>query len=274
MVTVPTPTEVYLDTNAVGCLLDSGARTQSALRQQVAAGGLSVVTSLSVMDELSGLSFTPGVYKRAQKMLLELAGPNVLPDNFERIRIETLNQGPLSGTARFLSRADRRALLSEARSSFKARQVAEMVSQRTNRFQAEFTALRQKVLVQLGKNPVPRIRGWWSNAEAHTDEWTEDYLRDNADILPPDADSVPPRKVPSAWHKVSFYLAWIKQTVGEGRKIQDSDQYDVDHYVHATYVDLMVTDDKRFRETCGVVPKLPFRIEKFTEFVHRLSTSP
>ena len=75
-----------------------------------------------------------------------------------------------------------------------------------------------------------------------------------------------PRQVLSVWQKFAFYLARIKQTVGEGRRIQPSDFYDVDHYVHASYVDLMVTDDGPFTETCDIIPDPPFRIEKFQDF--------
>ena len=79
-----------------------------------------------------------------------------------------------------------------------------------------------------------------------------------------------PQHVPSVWHKFAFYLARIKQTVGEGRGWKPSDFCDADHYVHASYVDLFVTEDGPFRETCGIIPDPPFQIESFHNFATRL----
>jgi hypothetical protein len=34
----------------------------------------------------------------------------------------------------------------------------------------------------------------------------------------------------------AVYFAWSKQTVGEGRRIAGSDQYDIEHYVNSVYI--------------------------------------
>lgn len=62
-------------------------------------------------------------------------------------------------------------------------------------------------------------------------------------------------------------MAWIKQTVGEGRRIQPSDRYDIDHYANASYVDLMVTNDRRFLGIYAIIPDPPFQVETFQDFV-------
>lgn len=101
------------------------------------------------------------------------------------------------------------------------------------------------------------------------DDWTVEYVRNNSQRLglPVSQDDWPEhRQVPSAWHKTAFYLAWLKQTVGKSRKIKPSDRYDIDHYVNASYVDLMVTQDGPFQATCGMIPDRPFQIETFQDF--------
>ena len=268
--------EVYLDANAASYLIQplrgcpAAAETQRALKHHVAAGSLTVVTSLSVFDELAGMARAKAVnYQRTQELLWQLAGSHVLRDNYDRIQFE-VHQGPLIGVDRFLPRDERRALRSEARRPSSAREVARKVPQLTGPFAKEFEKLRTQVLADIGDNPAAKTRIWWEKAPKHFDDWTVEYFRNNRLLLglPVSEDDWPePRHVPSAWHKTTFYLAWIKQTVGESRRIEPSDRYDIDHYVHASYVDLMVTNDRRFRDTYAIMPNQPFLIETFQDFV-------
>ena len=268
--------ELYLDANAASYLvrplsgMPPASDIQAAIKRQVDDGALTVVTSLSVFDELAGTALGDTVnYRRMQALLWELADSHVLRDNYDRIQLE-VRQGPLSGADRFLPRAERRRLRSETRSPLSAREVARKVRQLTEPFEKEFEKLRTQVLADIGDDPAKKIRAFWENAPEHFDDWTLEYFRNNRQLLglPVSEDDWPePRKVPSAWHKTAFYLAWLKQTVGEGRRIQPSDRYDIDHYVHASYVDLLVTNDNRFRATCAIIPNQPFLIETLQDFV-------
>lgn len=76
-----------------------------------------------------------------------------------------------------------------------------------------------------------------------------------------------PRVRSSALGTIAFQLARIALTVGDNRRIRGADLWDAIHYADAVYADLMVTDDKGFRETCAAVPRCPFDIETFEEFV-------
>ncbi len=273
---MPSAVEVYLDTNAVSYLLHPppecppAVETQRALKRHVEEGSLTVVTSLSVLGELSGLAGyeDKGLYQKTQALLWAVVGSHVLGDNYDRIQLE-LRQGPLSGADRFLPRAKRRHLRSEVRSLASARAVYRKVRQQKEQFATEFEKLRKQVLAELGDNPTANTRDWWKNTSKLFDDWTVAYFRNNRQLLalPVSEDDWPePRQVPSAWHKHAFYLALINQKVGERRKIQPSDHDDVDHYVHASYVDLMVTNDGPFSETCDIIPDRPFQIETFQDF--------
>ena len=267
--------EVYLDTNAVSCLFHppegcpAAAQTRSALKRHLDTGSLTVVTSLSVFDELAGMAPAWIVkYQRTQELLWELAGSHVLRDNYDRIRLE-VHQGPLSGSDRFLPRDVRRSLRLETRKPSSARAVARKRRQLTEPFAKEFEKLRTQVLADIGDDSAKKTRAWREKAPQHVDDWTVEYFRNNRQRLglPVSEDDWPePRQVPSAWHKTAFYLAWLKQTVGESRKIKPSDRYNIDHYVNASYVDLMVTQDGPFQATCGMIPDRPFQIETFQDF--------
>jgi hypothetical protein len=71
----------------------------------------------------------------------------------------------------------------------------------------------------------------------------------------------------------AYYMARIALNVGENRKIVGSDMYDIQHYGHASYADLMVTDDRAFIATYETIPDKPFAIEKFAAFAARLGVA-
>ena len=273
---MPSAVEVYLDTNAVSYLFQpppgcpAAAETQHAFKRHVEEGSLTVVTSLSVFDELTGMAGSqPETYQRTQELLWNLAGSHVLHDNYDRIQLEIHQQGPVSGADRFLPRVERRRLRSKVRRLSIAEEVTQRRRQLTEAHAKEFEKLRTEVVADIGDDPAKKTRAWWEKAPKLFDDWTLTYFRTNRRRLglPISEDDWPePRRVPSAWHKVAFYFAWIKQTVGEGRRIKPSDRYDIDHYVNASYVDLIVTSDGPFSETCGIIPDPPFCIETFQDF--------
>jgi hypothetical protein len=66
---------------------------------------------------------------------------------------------------------------------------------------------------------------------------------------------------------VAYYMGRMILNLGSNRRIDGSDAYDARHYVAASYADVMVTDDARFRETYQQIPSPTFVLETFDEFV-------
>jgi hypothetical protein len=115
------------------------------------------------------------------------------------------------------------------------------------------------------------LRAWWRDLDV--DDWVQDVVDDDVRrILQEKREPSARCTVPSAWLFVAFKAARIALNVGENRTIKPSDYLDAEHVACGFYFDVLVTDDKALRETCGLLgADLPFEIEGFRELRIRLT---
>lgn len=96
------------------------------------------------------------------------------------------------------------------------------------------------------------MREWIAGVDI--DDWVRDITdsgRYGGQI--PDDVTVRPEHVPSASTFVAVRLARLARTMGEGRRIQESDLADAYHVACGPYFDVLVTDDTELRNTLGLV---------------------
>jgi hypothetical protein len=274
---------VYLDTNAANYLYSYPARPPARLRKfrralaaACESGDIELIVSDSLLDELSGLAaIDRRRYERTLMFVLDLAGPHVLLPHNERMREEVRHGGRLAGADRFMSKRMRRAVRAHTMQHDFADAVADDVRKRVERYEDEYKPRREDVRRKIGDNWRRDTAAWWKGALPEIDEWTTNHLDGSRQIFGiGTGDTLPePRSVPTAWHMQAYSMARIALSVGENRKINGSDLYDVQHYGHATYADLMVTDDSGFIATYEAIPDTPFAIQRFAAFAARLGVA-
>jgi hypothetical protein len=274
---------VYLDTNAASNLYSYDAcpparlqETRRALAGACESGAIKVIASDSLLDELTGLAAKDRRrYGRLLKFLLDVAGPHILLPHNDRMRAEIQRGGRLTGAGCFMPRGMRRAVRTHTMRYQFADTVAADVRQRVKKYEDDYKERREGLRKRIGDNWRRDMAAWWKGALPEIDQWTTDHLdglREHLGI--PTHGALPdPRSVPTAWYMQAFSMARIALTVGEDRKINGSDLYDVQHYGHATYADLMVTDDAGFAATYEAIPDKPFKIETFAAFAARLGVA-
>jgi hypothetical protein len=79
------------------------------------------------------------------------------------------------------------------------------------------------------------------------------------------------QRLPSAWLVAATYSAQITRAARDGRAMKDSDLHDRLHASAGAYYDVLVTEDRQFREALRIVPDVPFEVLTSGEFVKRLS---
>jgi hypothetical protein len=65
----------------------------------------------------------------------------------------------------------------------------------------------------------------------------------------------PLREFGAIWRFHAYKLARIYLNVAEGRRIKGSDLFDAHHYVAASYMNVMVSDDRDLRDTCPQIAR-------------------
>lgn len=270
---------VYLDTNAASYLYSYGACPPAHLREirralaaACESGAIEVIVSDSLLDELTGLAaMDRRRYARLLRFMLGVAGPHILLPHNDRMREEIQHGGRLAGDGCFMPTRMRRAVRVHTMRHTFADTVAADVRQRVKKYEDDYKERREGLRKKIGDNWRRDMAAWWKGALPEIDQWTTDHLdglREHLGI-PADGALPKPRGVPTAWYMQAFSMARIALTVGEDRKINGSDLYDVQHYGHATYADLMVTNDAGFVATYEAIPDKPFKIETFAAFAAR-----
>jgi hypothetical protein len=126
--------------------------------------------------------------------------------------------------------------------------------------------MRDRLIEEGATKPARLMREWIADVDL------DDWVRDIADAgrqrgRVPDHVSVGPEQTPSASAFVAIRLARLARTMGEGRKIQDSDLADAHHVACGPYIDVLVTDDKELRSTLALVrARLSLERESSAEF--------
>lgn len=277
-------TLLYLDTNQWNYLIrppdhadDDGEALRRALVTEVDAGGLSVIGSYPLIREIvRAVDCQPARYRAMRDLAFETIQHRWIPPIGIRYKREACAGGHLVGQARYLNRKDRRDLQRQSGAHDIARQVAEETRTMVGEFKQAEEGARRRVLAKLAPaegGALRLCREWWGQVDIL--DWVKDVLdSDVVDLV--GEDGYLSEQVPSAWLFVAYSLARIKFNVVEGRRINDSDGFDREHFAACAYADVLVTDDKALRETVAQADELlgglSFTVETFADLRARLGT--
>lgn len=277
---------VCLDTQIWTNLLEArGSRTASqvsailgAVRTAARSGRCGCVVNIAVFDELVRLEAgNRRLYRQILGLIDELAQKRMMRSFSQLAAGEIAARGPLDGLdgdAVYVTRDERRAILKAAgRRRFTAA-VAKGVAERVSQFKSEEEARRIEVLALLGAPDIKEFRKLEPEINTLVDSWVLDHLRlARRSALPQDEKDWPrPSELPLIRGFLHYKIARIWLNVGEGRKINESDYYDAEHFACATYADFLVTEDKSFRETCRLAARPRPKVVDLDELVGLINT--
>ncbi len=240
------------------------------LRQAVKAGHREVVGSLDLLQEL--IAAIPRAGKKSQRMMdlfFKLVGHRLLLPLSERHAKEAMGGGLLSEDDRYLSRDVRRDVRRLAQNGRDVFEFAEALFREKIAFLEGEKTVQQQMhdrLIGAGATKQAWLMRDWI-ADVNIDDWVRDIADAGRRDRVGDHVTVRPDQVPSASAFVAIRLARLARTMGEGRKIQDSDLADAHHVACGPYIDVFVTDDKELRNTLELVrDRLSFESMSSPEF--------
>jgi len=277
------PPEFYLDTNAASYLYPhhgsrEASRIRSTLKRRISDGDLRLIGSFALFDELAGIAHRdPNRYWILAFFLTERVRGHILMPVLETSQRELQRGGLLEGRERFASVK----LVNRVRATVRRRSAAMDVGDQMYADAQEFVASQEETFKVISnelheKGIEPSKKGmelWWSRANELIDEWVRKHLESSRSRLGI-ADSAPlppPSSVPTARRFYEFHMARLVRILGDGKKVEPGDAYDARHYAAACYSQFLVTDDKGFRRVIDLIPDVPFKLLRFTEFVDLLN---
>lgn len=230
-----------------------------------------MVGSLDLLQEL--IEALPRSGRNARRMMdlfFKLVGNRLLLPLSERHPKEAVTGGLLSEEDRYLSRDVRRDVRHLVQSGQDVFEVAEELFREKVTFLNAEKSVQQQMrdrLVEMGATKQGRLMRDWI-AAVDIDDWVRDIV--DAGVSGgrvPSHVTAGRQQVPSASAFVAIRLARLARTIGEGRKIQDSDLADAHHVACGPYIDVLVTDDKELRSTLELVrDRLSFEWLSSAEF--------
>ncbi len=270
---------VYLDTNAVGNLIDQKGwkgpeplqEVRDRLVERIRSHQFEVVTSAWVVLELTGISWRSSEeYQQGMSLLWDLAGSNWLLDTDHLAREEVAVGRKLRGFEPFETWKNWCKARRVSMELSSAEEIAQDVRMQVDRIKREEESLRGWILHQLQWDGTSRhkVKEWC--AETQIAESVNEHLRSSSAMLglPDDRSKWPePRSIPTLWNFYEYKMARIYLNYGQGRRIDASDMYDIHHYAAAGYADIMVSDDGGFQETCNSIPGKPFELVNLENFI-------
>jgi hypothetical protein len=226
---------------------------RSRLTASAKSGTHGLVLGASVPDELSRLHKTNArLFRRVTDSAKQLADHRVLHGLKRLSTFEVLGRKGLTGREMFLSTDLRRKMWAFTRNRRFVTQVAEKVAARVAQFAADEEARRNTIVPQLGSDVARGMRAWWKQKDNLIDDWVMQNLESAwTRELPAKRSQWPaPQSLPALRGYFAYKLARIVLNVGEGRRIEEGDYFDAEHFACSAYSNLLLTEDRRFIETC------------------------
>ena len=225
--------DVYLDTNAVS-YFDAYppdwtapvlAKARERLIEEVDKGAISVLISVSLIEELLGISTTdPQKYQRVINFLWRVGQNNVLHSTEDLGRAEAKNGGPLEGNDRLEWWINVDIIRRASRNLGTLAGIPQLTQQGFAKFEQDEKARRDDATKKLeaasGEKSIKTTRRWWKDAEAQVDDWVTDFMRNCQQRLGLSANPAAwpkPQALQSIWHFHAYKMARIFLNVGEGR---------------------------------------------------------
>jgi hypothetical protein len=268
------PTEVYLDSNAVGHLIPkqdgpTARRRRGALLAAINARRLIVLPSVSLLQELLAIGAVNWrAHLRVIGFLREIASPNILLITRDLARAELQVGRRLAGSERFISAADAKRLWAEVLKPDSVAEVTAAAKAEAARFAARDKALVQEVNRELaaitpkGESVPKNVRAWWlQDPKRHI----RDFALKTAQSIANIPDTYPVERLPGLWNFHAYMSGRIYLMHGAHHEIKPTDLADAHHYTAAAYADIFVSGDIPLRKIAQSIPgaKSPITLSEF-----------
>lgn len=285
MTTAP-PTRIYFDTSAFSALWKASPavpeRVLLCVRLRMVSSQLEkrpvVIISVTLLNELAAAHEQgPEAVNHLREQMQFLAGCGCrMPLSHDAcVKAEVQGrQGSWADPAelrRLLGKViEDRALVAAERNQFAGRKDTWLDGEQS---------ARDRLLAELGDQGAIGKMGidWCRNLEFNVEDWCRDDMRRNASLwgLPSDeADWPGPRTLRTLWAYVSYKLARIALVHRDGRRLHENDLADHQHYFFAAHADVLVSEDRRFREIAALCPPPKPRVVTLAEWVAEVIGAP
>ena len=285
---MPSPIRIYLDTNAVSYCLDplpgwtpkGLEELRATLAAKIQSGEIVVIGSQFHLEEASRMaaekrpSFITFFWDTVRWNLL-------LPTN-QLAKLEVEMGRPLSGNEPYDTVNGYQALKRFSKTDSKLDALAQAIEQTVKTETADHMSWREEIRRDFktqftGMKPEEVTKAWWKDPEARFSSWLKDYMAVSKSHfgLPDDQTKWPPTSALQTIRALMIhYMARAYLNIGLQRKIGDGDRHDGHHYASACYADILVTEDKAFRETLNEVPGRKTQVTQFNDFAQLLGVAP
>lgn len=283
---------LFLDTNIWNLLVENSGYNSDQLRRAsdsliggAREGEWQIVCSLPVLQEiLATYRENPTKFKAINSLLFRAVQNHWLIELNERYVRELHTGGLLETTGRYIDREKRRKIETLASKKKEITDINELTHQEGVAFKAQQEDARAKVYTALGsvdgkllKNSGKAYQRWFES-DRDLQGWVYKVLEGGVDrglykasVL----EGFVPTKdnCPSVWRYVDFRQAKVKLNLGEQRKILPSDAVDADIYGCSPYYDILVTQDKNFRDAVELIRDGSFELQTFEQLMQLLEVA-
>lgn len=280
---------IFLDTHIWNYLFERPKYSDDQLRQArerllegVRNGEWEVVCSLPILQEILAIyREKPEKFEVINSLLFEAVKNHWLIELKERYVSELQSGGLLKQTDRYLDRANRRKIAALASKKKDVANINDITHQEGIDFKTQQEDARAKVYTELGSADGKTLKDsrkayeHWFKKDRDLRGWVLKVLEGGVtrglykaslikDFEPTKENS------PSVWQYVDFRQAKVRLELGERRKILESDAVDADTYGCSPYYDVLVTQDKKFRDAIELVIDDEFELQNFEELMYML----
>lgn len=261
--------KIILDSNAFVSLRQS-TDARAKLTTLIKRGFIEVIGSCTFLEELSGIARgNPILYSEMLGEYLELTNKKILNYANLLIQIEGEKHTECDFDSCLLSDTETNSLLNLLNNPNEAVDAFDQIYSMKNSFKLDMDRTSQEVLATLktkystNSEIIEGYRLWFRNIDNNADDFFKNIFQIS--------DSVSCNHFPHVASFLLFSLTRIYENFSLGIQTRPSDLHDRAHFVDATVADYLITDDKKFFNTCARVPHKQCDLLRFKDFVKALN---
>lgn len=273
----------YLDTNVISHLA-TPERTDHKVRQRLAllvrSGVIEMIGAAEIIEEFAGMARgNPEQFARSLRLFWTLVGDKVLVGR-KRLLVREIRKGSMLSRAEALLDAGTvRQLQTLPLDDMDGwDEIAKGVRGQGEDFKNGMHESAEKVhdvmLETVTAREVRKNAGQFEVSERTIKDWYQHFLRSNVASLGLSEDEAKWPDVgllPCMRAFVSIFAALTKKHhMSFGHQYRGGDQHDVDHYPNAAIAGCLVTSDRPFRNTAGLVTWRSFPVIDTEELLARV----
>lgn len=239
-----------------------------------------MVGSLYHLEEMSRIH--PDARRKVVDCSWDVVKWNLLKPTEMLVPEEVRLKRPLQGNEPFLTFSEQQRVKRISGTATDATAIADIVATNSKASKSDMQRRRDMAEAEFaaklpGKDIKKETEKWFDDVDAVVADWSNDYLSNHRThlCLPDDTSLWPnPTTLPTLKAVITASLARIYLQNAHDSKILGSDTHDTHHYAAASYADILVTEDKRFRAVLDKVPNKAVQVMSFNEFAGLLGVSP